>query len=441
MLEDVLKKWGGVEVSAMDVYSDIFRLGDGEIQRDGEAPGEFKANPLGYWKRSDAEKGHYRVMFDDTFEETLRELQEADFSIMNGITYFGRKNSQNRASKMYAMIFDLDGVTDVTLNNFLNAAHASDYEIYPLPNYIALSGHGVHLYYVFENPIPLYPNIKLQLKAFKYALTEKIWNQYTSELKDPQYQGINQGFRVIGGKTKISGVRVRAFRMNSHPFNLDQLGRYIPEESRIDESKLWRETKITLQEAKKKYPEWYQKRVIEGREFSGHWTCKRDLYDWWKRQIEIGAAHHHRYFCIMCLAIYAVKSGIEYEEVERDSLDLITFMNLIVPDDPFTEADVRSALECYDERYCRFPIDDISKISGIVIQKNKRNGRKQSVHVRRMTLLRDDDYPDGSWRNAEGRPKKEDQVTDWIRSHPDGSVSECAKDLQISRTTVYKYWK
>lgn len=441
MLEDVLRKWNGVEVSAMDVYSDIFRLGEGEIQKNGEAPGEFKANPLGYWKKADTKTGHYRVMFDDTFEETLRELQEADFSIMNGITYYGRKNSQDHASKMYAMIFDLDGVTDVTLNNFLNAAHASDYDIYPLPNYIAMSGHGVHLYYVFEDPIPLYPNIKLQLKAFKYALTDKIWNHYTSEQDSPQHQGINQGFRVIGGKTKIPGVRVRAFRMNSHPFSLDQLGRYIPEEYRIDESKLWKESKLTLKEAKKKYPEWYQKKIIEGKEFSGHWTCKRDLYDWWKRQIETGAAHHHRYFCIMCLAIYAVKSGIDFEELEQDSLSLITFMNLIVPDDPFTESDVRSALECYDERYCRFPIDDISKISGIVIQKNKRNGRKQSVHVRRMTLLRDDDYPDGSWRNQDGRPKKEDQVLEWIRSHPDGRKADCIRETGLSKKTVYKYWK
>lgn len=425
----------------MDVYSDIFRLGEGEIQRDGEAPGEFKANPLGYWKKAESSSGHYRVMFDDTFEETLRELQEADFSIMNGITYYGRKNSQDHASKMYAMIFDLDGVTDVTLNNFLNAAHASDYDIYPLPNYIAMSGHGVHLYYVFEDPIPLYPNIKLQLKAFKYALTDKIWNHYTSEQESPQHQGINQGFRVIGGKTKIPGVRVRAFRMNSHPFSLDQLGRYIPEEYRIDESKLWKESKLTLKDAKKKYPEWYQKKIIEGKEFSGHWTCKRDLYDWWKRQIETGAAHHHRYFCIMCLAIYAVKSGIDFEELEQDSLSLITFMNLIAPDDPFTESDVRSALECFDERYCRFPIDDISKLSGIVIQKNKRNGRKQSAHVRRMTLLRDDDYPDGSWRNQDGRPKKEDQVSEWIRSHPDGRKADCIRETGLSKKTVYKYWK
>ena len=72
MLEDILIKWGGVEVPAMDVYTDIFNLGYNEIQCDGEAAGLYKANPIGYWKNGTA-KGHYRIMFDDTFEETLKE--------------------------------------------------------------------------------------------------------------------------------------------------------------------------------------------------------------------------------------------------------------------------------------------------------------------------------------------------------------------------------
>ena len=105
----------------MAVYTDMFSLGTGEIQKNGEEKGQFKANPIGYWKNGQS-KGHYRVFFDDTFEETLKELQEADFAIMNGLTYFGRKNLQGHASKMYAMIFDLDGVTDKTLNAFLSGA-------------------------------------------------------------------------------------------------------------------------------------------------------------------------------------------------------------------------------------------------------------------------------------------------------------------------------
>ena len=299
------------------------------------------------------------------------------------------------------------------------------------------------MYYYFEEPIPLYPNIKIQLKAFKYALTEKMWNQYTSELEDKQFQGINQGFRVIGGKTKIEGVRVRAFKLNSHPYSLTELGKYIPEESRVDESKLWKESKLTLQEAQKKFPEWYEKRVIQKSKDKGHWTCKRDLYDWWKRQIESGATLHHRYFSIMCLAIYGVKSGIPLEEVKKDSYGYIDFMNQISPENPFTKEDVKSALECFDLRYCTFPIDDIVKISGIIIQKNKRNYQRQSDHLEEARAIRDirQRRKGTKWTDNSGRPKKEEAVIQWRLSHPEGRKADCIRDLKIDRKTVSKYWE
>lgn len=445
MLEEVLREWGGVEVTAMEVYTDMFHLGNNEIQRNEEPKGEYKSNPLGYWKNNAEDKGHYRIMFDDDFEETLKELQQADFSIMNGITYFGRKNVQAHASKMYAMIFDIDGVTDEKLGNFLKSAFSKDYNIYPLPNYIVLSGHGVHLYYIFENPIPLYPNIKLQLKELKYALTEKMWNRYTTDLwQKVQYQGINQGFRVIGGKTKIEGVRIRAFRLNTHPYSLDQLNVYVPEEKRIDESKLWKESKLTLEQAKKKYPEWYEKRVVRG-EKKGTWKCKEDLYHWWIRRIQEGASVGHRYFCIMCLAIYGAKSGVSEEQVIKDAYGLKPFLNLIGSNtEPFTDDDIKSALECFDERYITFPIEDISKISGIAIKKNKRNGRKQAVHVKYMNNQRAFKVEMGECTNG-GRPKgsgtAEQTVREWRKQNPKGKPKDCISDTGISKNTVYKWWK
>jgi len=438
MLEDILKRYGATEVDAMTVYRDIFSLGDGLIQRDGEPRGEFKANPIGYFRNKGKAKGHYRIFFDDTFEDTLKELQEADFAIMNGITYFGRKNLQERASKMYAMIFDLDGVTDETLNAFLSGAFADGYDIYPIPNYIILSGHGLHLYYIFDNPIPLYPNIKMQLKAFKYALTDKMWNRYTSKNDKKQFQGINQGFRPIGGKTKIDGVRVRAFQLNLHPFGLSDLGKYIPEESQVDESKLYKESKMTLAEAKKKYPQWYQDKVINKQERS-YWEIKPDLYEWWKRQIQQKASFGHRYFNIMCLAIYGAKCNIPYEQVEADALHLVPFMNLIAPDHEFTEEDVYSALECYDKKYCTFPIEDIEKISGIQIKRNKRNGRSQEAHVKYMNNQRAFKVDMGECTNG-GRPKKAEAVREWREAHPNGTKAECRKETNMSWDTIRKWW-
>lgn len=468
MLQDVLHKWGGYEVTAMDVYTDMFKLGEGFIQKEGEPAGQFKANPVAYYRQKGAETGHYRVMFEDTFEKVLEEVQQADdFSLLNGITYFGRRNVQAHASKMFAMIFDLDGVTDSTLNNFLSGA--IDGHAYPVPNYVILSGHGVHLYFIFEEPVKLYPYIKIQLKDLKYALTERIWNGYTSTEKKVQQQGINQGFRVIGSHAKDDSPEpiVRAFRVNEHPFSLRQLCEYVPKNAVVDEEKLWKESRYTLEQAKKKFPEWYQKVVVNGDKTPQYWDIAGKvhgdnpyaLYDWWLRKLQEGASYGHRYFNIMALAIYAVKCDVPYERLRNDAYELIPFMNSLKPEKPFTADDVKVALECYDLRYKTFPLKDISKIAGISIEKNKRNGRKRKEHLQA-------DY----WKNDKGRPaanvcrqnreialqymreegeilgrpkgssKERSRVADWRSAHPDGRKCDCIRDTGLSKPTVYKWW-
>jgi len=435
----ILKQYNAIECTPLSVYRNIFSLGKGSIQKENEEPGLFKANPIAYFKNNNESKGHYRIMFDDTFEDTLKELQEADFAILNGLTYFGRKNLQEHASKMYALIVDLDGVNEKKLINFLFAAY-SDSRIYPIPNYIVLSGHGLHLYYLFMQPIPLFPNIKLQLKEFKYRLTRELWNPYTSTIKQPQYQGINQGFRVIGGKTKIEGVRSRAFRLNPKKFDLLQLNEWVPEEFRVDEKKLWKESTMSLEEAKKKYPSWYHRRV-ELQEEKGHWICKEDLYNWWLRRMN-EIKYGHRYFGIMCLAIYGIKCGIDKEKVYSDALSLLHSFNAISPENPFTEEDIKSAMECFDERYFTFPIQDISKLSALDIQKNKRNGRSQKVHLKGARAIQqiNDEANGTNWRDGNGRKPKAELVYEWRLKNPNGKKADCIRDTNLSKPTVYKWW-
>ncbi|WP_224707479.1 helix-turn-helix domain-containing protein [Staphylococcus aureus] len=50
-------------------------------------------------------------------------------------------------------------------------------------------------------------------------------------------------------------------------------------------------------------------------------------------------------------------------------------------------------------------------------------------------------YPNGEWRNTDGAPTKENEVKSYIQNNPNSTVSEVAKKLGVSRTTVYKYKK
>lgn len=448
-LVKVLEKWGAKPVTPMEVYTDIFHLGEGLIQSKNEPPGEYKANPIAIFKNKDDQYAHIRILFEDEFSVTLKELQQADFAIVNGITYFGKHNTMAHASKLYAIIFDIDGINDEKLNNLLSGAMLAG--VYPIPNYIILSGHGIHLYYVMEQPIPLYPNIKLQLKNFKYELTEKLWNRYTSTEKKKQIQGLNQSFRVIGGRTKDDALMqyTQAYQLNTHPYSLEQLNEYVVD-NKVDSTKIFKETQITLAQARKKWPEWYQRIVVEKGprkkwDIAGkvHGDDPNALYNWWLRNIRNNASYGHRYFCIMCLTVYAIKCDVPLEQLKSDAYSLQPILNDINPEEPFTIDDINSALECYDLKYITFPLKDIEKISGIQIKRNKRNGRKQAIHIKYMNLQKRFKVELGECTNG-GRPKNSGTkgriIYQWKEQHPSGTKSECAKELGISRTTVHKWW-
>ena len=145
----------------------------------------------------------------------------------------------------------------------------------------------------------------------------------------------------------------------------------------------------------------------------------------------------------MCLAIYGAKCGIPVEEVKAKAFELIPFLDSINPDEPFTKNDCLSALECYDTRYCTFPIDDIIKISGIDIEKNKRNGRKKDLHIKMVNEMRKfkrDVLQEDEYKNS-GRPAKGEQVINYLMEHPNDNISSVANTLGVSRTTIYKYKK
>ena len=198
-------------------------------------------------------------------------------------------------------------------------------------------------------------------------------------------------------------------------------------------------TKYTIDEAKEKFPEWYQRVVVEGNRRAKSWDIKRDLYDWWLRQ-SYKVKGGHRYYFLMCMAIYAVKCNIPKKEVREDMYKIFEELKEIEHSNPLEEDDIKSALETYDRQYYNFTIDDIVKLTDIPIEKNKRNYRKQKEHIKIMNFVRDNiSYADTNWRNKEGRPSKENLVKEYIAENPDHTPTEIAKNLKISRTTVYKY--
>ena len=318
-------------------------------------------------------------------------------------------------------------------------------EVIPTPTYTVCSGSGLHLYYQLKEPIPCYENIVKQLVNLKNDLTKQIWNKYTTELyKNPQIESLFQGFRMVGGITKDGINRTRAFTTGTR-IDIEYLNRFVKDENKVkDFEKYKKHSKLSLSQAKEKYPEWYEKRVIQ-QQPKGHWICKRDLFDWWLSRIKEEAREGHRYYCVMCLSIYAKKSGIDREELERIAFDLVEEFDKLTTtkDNTFTVSDILSALEMYNDDYIRFPIDSITRLTNIHIEKNKRNGRKQQEHIKYMNMIRKFkiDMGEISLKEKAGRKTKESIVKEWQKENPKGTQYRCKKETQLSINTIKKWWE
>lgn len=444
-INSYLIEQGLEEVSYRDFYRDIFPVGSFEEKGIYETG---KYNGIIVEVTDEKKSGGQIKVLRHTLTDDLDKLDEVvgrdHFCLMSPISYAGKTRKSEYARFIYAIAIDLDGIdSEKNMNVLFKQIETTDYLLengvywgLPAPTYFVSSGTGLHLYYLLEKPIPLFRNIVEQLEVLKRRLTWQAWTQGASELHDNiQYESLFQGFRVVGTVTK-KGEITKAFRYGEGKrYTIEELNRQVPEEYRI--TRVVYQSELTLAKAKEKYPEWYQKRIVE-KQPRGTWVCKRDLYDWWIRKVIDGAAEGHRYWCVLTLATYAKKCGIEYDELVRDSLGLIGFLNSRGSE--FTEDDVMKALEAYNDSYITYPIDTIVARTDIKIEKNKRNGRKRKDHVKLMNFVRDEINGNKNWRNKDGRPTAEQQVREWRSIHPEGTPKECITDTGISKNTVYKWW-
>ena len=204
-------------------------------------------------------------------------------------------------------------------------------------------------------------------------------------------------------------------------------------------------SKLTLAQAKEKYPTWYEERIIQKKP-RGTWTVNRAVYEWWKKRILKEAKTGHRYYCLMMLAVYARKAAIDREELENDAFKMMAIFDKLpaTDDNPFDEKDVIDALQAYEDKYITYPINRISYLTDIHIEKNKRNYRKRAQHIKIMNAIRDIEYSDSEWRNKEGRPKgsgtKEQIVKEYRENNPDARKSDCIRATGLDKKTVYKWW-
>lgn len=368
------------------------------------------------------------------------------------VSYYGIHKSNAMAHELFAVVIDLDYVGIQQLKNVIKQI-GNGARCIP-PNYLVNSGRGLHLYYLLQEPVPCYRYMLDQLTKFKGVIEDFIWNYTTSIQPDkPDHGAITQAFRMVGSETKIGKEYVvRAYKVREQRWTVEELYHWIEERASLflkdcpfprlkKPMEVYREKHpLTIEQAKEKYPDWnpYQEKK--------KWTCKEDLYYWWIRQIETRAVPGGRYYALLALVSYGSKCDIPLAQIEKDAVRLVPFLETLTDDETnhFTEQDAYDAMSFYrnnkEEVTYKLTRARISELSKIDIPPNKRNYRKQAVHLKiaRATL---EIMNEDRGKPLQGRPEKAKIVEEWRKLHPEGKKADCIRETGLSKPTVYKWWK
>ena len=439
------------EVTPHEFYRMIFPEGELEL-RNVKEKGKYHGVVVEVTERK--YKNGHPVVHRHTVTDDLNKIDDVikrnNFCLMSPISYAGKTRSSKNARMIYAIAFDIDGIQtrikdgEVYPYGLVNLFHQIDsMKILPQPTFIVCSGSGIHLYFVLERPIPYFKNILTELEKLKKELTRLFWHYSISSLMEKtQYEPICQGFRVVGTITK-KGERCRAFKYGQcRRVNIEYLNSFVRDEYKAKEFVY--KSRLTKAQAKEKYPEWYEKRIINKQPINT-WQFDRAVYDKWLSRLKAKEqTYGHRYWSLWVLAVTAKKCGISRDELENDAFGLIKVMNEVdgAKDYPFTKDDVIAALLGYDDKWIRYPVKRMETRTEMPLNGIRRNGRNQKVHLAGARAIQkiNDEANGTNWRENNGRKPKKDIVLDWRRNHPDGRRVECIRDTKLDKKTVYKWW-
>ena len=266
-------------------------------------------------------------------------------------------------------------------------------------------------------------------------MTDNFWrSEFTNIKRHPiEFESVLQPFRVVGSKNNKHGNRIHGFMMNEKKYkNINDL--------------------ITIINTTNRFKKMFPYPLIEEKKRDGstspkkqsgyHWTCKRDLYDWYLRKLKFEPKQGSRYWRCFVLSSIAFKCAVPKKELTNDLKNLTEILNDGDPNatEPFTWEDAVASMKGYAKEYVNVGIDFVNlKCNMPRIEKAKRNFRKQKDHLKVARFIRDMNQ-EKIGKKWNGRKAKKDVVIEWRNDHPNGKKIQCKRDTNFSRTTIDKWW-
>lgn len=375
-------------------------------------------------------------------DEAIDQAVDRNDILLGGSTYFKNFVSKATAKDVHALIIDMDNVwAGVLQSAFQNDWNEDDKEL-PKPTYIVNSGTGLHLYFLFDEPIPHYVCNSEKIDQLYRRLAVQ---QTTSRIYlQKQVQWFGQDFRMAGSLNKYNW-RNEVFRVGEK-WDIDRLAQAVGMEDthfvRYGEPR-------TRQLVKRERTKNRTKRK--------GWRCNQGFYDYTLERCRNETKEGNRYMSFCALTVIAWKCNVPISKVEQDLKGLIPKYNKGAKRQ-ITEKEIEHALRMYNEKAMLTQRERLQDWIGWEYkpQTNRHYGkqvfkRKKSQEARDKGLkntnlevrgwaVRDAMYPDGEWRNKDGAPSRQEEVRAWRQLHPDGKPKDCMADTGISKNTVYRWW-
>lgn len=432
-----------------------------------------------------------------------RSQKEGHQCYMSPVSYCGRSRATKNERFYYALVIEIDGL----ITEKVEGQHARRQKgmeallhqwgvgnnpqwtggMYVAPTAMVCSGSGVHLYWFLKDPYPLFGNKgpdgkswrMEQWELFKSSFAKYVWNDFVSDVPyQAEYHG--QSFRLVGSMSKKNEI-VEAFWISKKRYSMEELfnqkGCVAKDIHEPAPREAWDTTtkkemdltkcadmkmSPTMIEAQRKWPKWFQERVIEKKppKQKGYWTASTNVYEWYKKQIENEPHAGCRYYRLYTLAQYGAKCGVPYNQVKKDCWEYGRQFQQIDPEAPLLDWEIEKAIQAYfHPQASESTIDFINEKAHLNIQKNKRNWRKRYEHLQADRVKNDKGIP---VRNQckdnresvllymrangmlEGRPigsgTKQSIVKQWRQENPNGKKADCIRETGLTKPTVYKWW-